>query len=378
MRYGIIGTGMMGGEHIRNIALLPDAEIAALADPDPGMLAAATALSQELGHQPRGFNDHQALLERERALDAIIVATPNHLHHAILLDAMETGLPILCEKPLATTQEDAWHLVQRGELRRAPVWVAMEYRYMPPVAALIDTAHDGSLGELHMLSIREHRFPFLHKVGNWNRANLNTGGTMVEKCCHFFDLMRRILRSDPVRLYASGGQAVNHLDESYDGRPADIVDHGYVVLDFADGTRAALDLCMFAEGSYWQEEISLVGSASKIEARIPGPSRFWPGRGEREAELVLSPRSEKGPIQVPVPVSETLLAAGDHHGSTFYQHRAFARMVREGGGPEITLRDGAIAVQMGLAAEDSMRTGAPVAFDGAHVSAPAADALRTS
>jgi myo-inositol 2-dehydrogenase / D-chiro-inositol 1-dehydrogenase len=57
-----------------------------------------------------------------------------------------------------------------------------------------------------MLTIREHRFPFLEKVGDWNRFNRNTGGTLVEKCCHFFDLMRLILRDDPVRVMASGGQ----------------------------------------------------------------------------------------------------------------------------------------------------------------------------
>jgi hypothetical protein len=51
-----------------------------------------------------------------------------------------------------------------------------------------------------MLSIREHRFPFLTKVGDWNRFSENTGGTMVEKCCHFFDLMRLITRSEAVRV----------------------------------------------------------------------------------------------------------------------------------------------------------------------------------
>jgi predicted dehydrogenase len=54
-----------------------------------------------------------------------------------------------------------------------------------------------------MLTIREHRFPFLSKVGDWNRFNRNTGGTFVEKCCHFFDLMRLILKLGPG---AGGGE----------------------------------------------------------------------------------------------------------------------------------------------------------------------------
>ena len=362
MRYGIIGTGMMGREHMRNIALLPQAEIAAIADPDDAMRVMATELAAELGHSPRVHQHPGEMIARERSLDALVICAPNHLHHAIMVEAMATGLPILCEKPLATTAEDAWDLAITGEERDAQVWVAMEYRYMPPIAALLGMVHDGTLGVPHMLSIREHRFPFLVKVGAWNRRAVQSGGTMVEKCCHFFDLMRVILRSDPVRLYASGGQAVNHLIDDGTGA-ADVSDHGFVVIDFACGARASLDLCMFAEGSYWQEEIAVVGSSAKIEARVPGPSRFWPGGVEREAELVLSPRAEKGPVRVPVPVNEEVLSAGDHHGSVFYQHRAFARMVREGGRPAVTLRDGAIAVEIGLAAETSMRTGQPVELD---------------
>ena len=107
-----------------------------------------------------------------------------------------------------------------------------------------------------MLTIREHRFPFLEKVGDWNRFNANSGGTFVEKCCHFFDLMRLILKSDPVRVMASGGQAVNHLNETYDGQVPDIWDHGYVIVDFASGARAMLELCMFAEGAEFQNTLS--------------------------------------------------------------------------------------------------------------------------
>ena len=111
------------------------------------------------------------------------------------------------------------------------------------------------------------------KVGNWNRTNERTGGTLVEKCVHFFDLMRRvpslaarpppsfpegaflfsrrrILRSEPRRIFASGGQEVNH--KSVD---SDVLDSAYVIVDFQSGARAMLELCMFAEASKHQEEV---------------------------------------------------------------------------------------------------------------------------
>jgi predicted dehydrogenase len=55
-------------------------------------------------------------------------------------------------------------------------------------------------------------------VNNWNRFNCNSGGTLVEKCCHFFDLLRLFADANPVRVMASGAIDVNHKDEVYDGK----------------------------------------------------------------------------------------------------------------------------------------------------------------
>ena len=98
------------------------------------------------------------------------------------------------------------------------VQVGLEYRYIPAVAELLARLRQNAVGRIRMVAIREHRFPFLVKVNNWNRFNKNTGGTLVEKCCHFFDLMTLIANSTPVRVMASGAQNVNHLDERYDGK----------------------------------------------------------------------------------------------------------------------------------------------------------------
>ena len=73
---------------------------------------------------------------------------------------------------------------------------------------------------------------------------------------------------------ASAGQEVNHLDERYDGEAPDIWDCGYVLVDFASGARAMLELCMYAEGSRYQEEISAVGARVRSNAwcRVPAAS----------------------------------------------------------------------------------------------------------
>ncbi len=324
-RYGIIGSGMMGQEHIRNIALLPGATLGAFVEPDAGMAAATLALMPQAVRCP----DIASLLAR-KDIDALVIASPNHLHVGQLQEiAAIRPLPVLVEKPLYTDEAQLPALERLARDYPAPIWVAMEYRYMPPVQLLRDMAGTAT-GGIKMLTIREHRFPFLEKVGDWNRFNRNTGGTLVEKCCHFFDLMRLILDDEPVRVMASAGQAVNHLDERYEGETPDIWDHGYVIVDFARGARAMLELCMFAEGARYQEEISAVGPSGKIEALVPGPGRFWnhdlgPAPVPR---VIVSPRNPTGPVEHEVPVDPRLLEAGDHNGSTFYQHERFLEVVR--------------------------------------------------
>ncbi|WP_352982715.1 Gfo/Idh/MocA family oxidoreductase [Mesorhizobium sp. M1338] len=351
--YGIIGCGMMGQEHIRNIALLPDAHVAAIFEPDPGMLAASLAMTPGA----RSAGSVAALLAMDE-IDCVLIASPNHRHLAQLEEiAKLRPLPVLVEKPLFTDVADEGRIAAL-KARLPLVWVAMEYRYMPPVAAFVEQAGDAT-GGIRMLTIREHRFPFLAKVGDWNRFNRNTGGTFVEKCCHFFDLMRLILKSDPVRVMASAGQAVNHLDERYDGETPDILDHGYVLIDFASGARAMLELCMFAEGSRYQEELSAVGGNGKIECLVPGPARFWPRHlGPAPVpQLIVSPRNPPGPQVLEIPVDPQLLAAGDHNGSTYFEHARFVAAVRGQGKVEVTSQDGWWAVIMGLAAEISARQG---------------------
>jgi predicted dehydrogenase len=357
--YGIIGCGMMGQEHLRNIALLPGARVAAIYEPDAGMMAASLALAP-------GARAAASVREvvTDPGIDCLLIASPNHCHVAQLEEiAGLRSLPVLVEKPLYTAPEDAARIDRLQAGFGAPIWVAMEYRYMPPVATFLAQSA-AATGGIRMLTIREHRFPFLRKVGDWNRFNRQTGGTLVEKCCHFFDLMRLTLQAEPVRVMASAGQEINHRDERYGGEAPDIWDTAYVIVDFDSGARAMLELCMYAEGARYQEELSAVGPTGKIECLVPGPGRFWPAHlgAPPVPQVIVSPRDPKGPVTLEIPVDPALLAAGDHNGSTYYQHARFNAVVRGEGQVEVTLRDGARAVAMGLAAQEAARSGTVVAL----------------
>ena len=347
LRYAMIGTGMMGCEHIRNLKAISGCEIVAISDPHQPSREAAASLLPSV----RQFSDYREMLA-EVELDVIVISTPNHTHLDVLCDVFKIGAHVLVEKPLCLTVEQCEiAIAQEAATHRdgRVIWVGLEYRYMAPTARLLQEIELGTCGEVKMVSIREHRFPFLQKVNNWNRFNKNTGGTLVEKCCHFFDVMQLIAKSKVVRVYASGKQDVNHLDEIYNSERSDILDNAYVIIDYENGVRGMLDLSMFAEGSINEQEICVVGSQAKVEALITqsivriGRRDGW-SQGVQEL-LVKQPED---------------VVPGFHSGASYLEHLAMQRAIREGTKSEVTLQDGLRAVAVGQAAHLSIAEKRPV------------------
>jgi myo-inositol 2-dehydrogenase / D-chiro-inositol 1-dehydrogenase len=360
IRYGIIGCGSMGREHILNLLSTDDCQITALQDPHKPSIDASLALLRGAAVQPKVFDSVSALLD-SGLCDAVVVGTPNFTHAAILREVLAADVHVLAEKPLVTKMEDGLDLVKRGKGRKKVTWVAQEYRYMPPVAELIRLAHAGECGTLHQVAIREHREPFYPKVSDWNRFSANTGGTLVEKCCHYFNLMDHILQEKPLKVFASGGQRVNHLNEKYDGKTPDILDSAFVIVEYPSGARASLDLCMFAENSVDNEIISVVGNEGKIESLIPsltlrvGRREDW---GKRE---VWGQVSGTGRGVATRRVWDTNIRyAGQHFGASWIEHQKFAKAIREGLPAEISLEEGLRSVATGMAAHRSIETGQAV------------------
>ena len=357
VRYGVIGVGAMGREHIENLKHIPGTSVTAIADPFPDSLDRAKSL---IDGEVKTFADYRDLLNSD-LVDAVIIATPNYTHIDVLKDALATSLHVFIEKPLCTTIEDCLKVINWSKNRKALVWMGLEYRYMPPVAELINIVHGGGVGEVQQVTIREHREPFYPKVGDWNRFRAKTGGTLVEKCCHYFNLMDHIAKETPVRVFASGGQRVNYLDEVYDGKPADMLDSAYVIVEYASGKRAMLDLCMFAENTVDKEYISVTGNAGKIESFLPsleirhgkrasvGNFKEWTYAAGKTKDL----DSRKG-------WGNSIEYLGFHYGASYLEHKKLHKAIVEGGKPEVTLEEGLRSVATGLAAHKSIDEGRPV------------------
>ncbi len=340
MRFAVIGTGMMGCEHIRNLAHNDEVDLIAVADPNPRSLdwalkACGTRFT------PKACASTAEVIDLQP--DAVIIASPNYTHCQLVKDFADSPIHLLVEKPMTTTLADARTLVEIAEQRSALTWVAMEYRYMPTTQSFLSNL--ARVGDLKMLFIREHRFPFLKKVDNWNRFNRFTGGTLVEKCCHFFDLMNHAIDARPLRVMASGAQDLNHREERYDGEQPDIIDNAFVIVDYANGVRACLDLCMFAEGSPNEQELVATGSLAKLEGWIP------------ENRLTLASRVDRKVTEIPVPPDTRIRYEGMHHGSSYLEQVQFINAIKAGTQPEVTSQDGYWAVAIGIAAQQAIARG---------------------
>ncbi|XP_020519349.1 uncharacterized protein LOC18428185 isoform X3 [Amborella trichopoda] len=296
VKYGIVGVGMMGREHMLNIAHLQGAAtVSCVADPHLPSQQSALNLAAKFGWSLKVFNGHQELLE-SGLCDAVIVSAPNMTHFHILMDIINHPRlhHILVEKPLCTTVKDCKKVIDSA--RRRPdivVQVGLEYRYMPATAKLIDVVKSGKLGRVHMVAIREHRFPFLVKV-------------------------------------------------------PDIIDNAFVIIEFENGSRGMLDLCMFAEGSKNEQEISVVGHIGKGEAFMP-ENIVRVGTRAAGGAGVETMKSEDPRIRYD----------GLHHGASYLEHLNFLDAIKAQGRhtPAVDLEDGLYSVAMGVAAQLSIEKG---------------------
>ena len=141
---------------------------------------------------------------------------------------------------------------------------------------------------------------------------------------------------------------MNHLDERYGGAVPDVIDNAFVIVDFAGGARALLDLCMFGEASPAEQEIVATGDEGRAACTVPA------------SELTVGRRAAGRSETTVIDVAPELLSAGSHHGSTWFEHEAFLAALRAGASPAVSLRDGLAAVAMGVAAERSIAERRPV------------------
>ena len=200
----------------------------------------------------------------------------------------------------------------------------------------------------------EHRLPFFDKIGQWNKYQEYSGGTLVEKCCHYFDLINLFAQSRPRRVFASGSMAVNFTEFEHARGKADIIDNANVVIEYDNGIRGSFNLVMFAPMFY--EEVVLCGDIGRL--RASENMDFLPGESLKSRLEIFG--GETFPSRLTTPSYPVAIEESGHNGATFFEHLYFVDNIDVGECTGPTAMDAFWSVVVGVAAERSVATGQPV------------------
>lgn len=357
-RLNLIGCGMIGREHMRVATLLGKAIVNGVFDTSGESLEIASKDFSSYANTALVIYDSLEEACFDESVDALLICTPNFTHFEILQTAIKSGKALFVEKPMATNLLEATIIVAMAQKYSNCIQLGMQYRYKSQYSEAFHLIKSKQvLGDVKTISMSEYRPPFLDKVNQWNKFNEKSGGTLVEKCCHYFDLINMMAQSRPVRVFASGGQAVNFKDFFYQGHVSDIDDNAFVIIEYDNGIRANFTLNMFCPELY--EELIVVGSSGRITASEK--SSFVDGRVSK-ATLVLENNAETGEQIFDLTYADLVERSG-HHGATFFEHMALIDRLDGKLTDSATPLQGLWALIVASAAQESMISGAPIIID---------------
>ncbi len=352
-KLNIIGFGMMGLEHALVTMLEGRAVVHGVYDQNQKSIEANTKLFN------RYVPNHELVVYEtleeachDTDVDALVICTPNYTHLSVVKEAIKSGKHIMLEKPMATTIEDAIEIKRITDTYQNVFQIGLQYRFKAIYnEAIHEVLERRAIGDVKTINIIEHRVPFLDKVDQWNKFSKYSGGTLVEKCCHYFDLMNLFARSKPKQVYASGNMAVNFTEFEKNDEKSDILDHAMVTVVYENGIHASFNLCMFSPMFY--EEIVLCG----IEGRLKAYENkdFLPHVSPETHLEVLS--GEHRPSKIMTPCYPTKIQESGHHGATYYEHKYFVDNIE--GKQTNTARpvEGLWSIIVAAAADESIRSG---------------------
>ncbi|MFL6064396.1 MAG: Gfo/Idh/MocA family oxidoreductase [Friedmanniella sp.] len=331
LRFALLGAGFIGSVHAKNLARHPDVDLAVVVDVDA---TRADQLAQRYG---AAATTEEAVAFDPGRVDAVLVAssTDSHAHH--LRRAADSGLAVLCEKPidldLASAVEVGRHVSSTG----VPVMVDFNRRFDRAYAELHRAVSEGEVGdvELVQLTSRGPTMPPLSYIAS-------SGGQMRDQAVHFFDLARWITGQDPVEVFAAGSALADPRVAEYGD-----VDTSVTTLRLPSGALVQVD-CARRTGYGYDEKIEVHGSTGMIEARRQRSGAVTRYTGTRVVEDGL----HAGWFERLQP---TYAAALDH----------FVRSVNTSVAPAPSLKDGLRAQAIAEAATTSLtsRASVPITYD---------------
>jgi len=316
--------------------------ITAIMNPGEKSREKAYELCRDHGDDPELYESLDAFLETGQ-FDTAIVASPNDQHVTAVVPLLNSDTDLLCEKPLATTLEAHDEMIAADRESDALLYVGFQRRVAPYYRKIEEVLASGTVGDIGMMNHVEVRDPFQSSSGGFRFSKERSGGALLEKNSHDFDLFNWYSGADPVRVSAFGGQHV--FTEN-----TDIVDQATVNVHYDDGTVGSLELCLY--NGVGHQDVYGVSTRKTSEYRGTDGVVLAPDKPD---VIEVQRRGETNSITV---------SAEGSHGGDIFQMRQFLRCLEESADPPATAVDAKKAAAVSFAAEESIeRDGSIVEID---------------
>lgn len=261
LNFGLIGGGNISATYAYVLQRNPDSTITAIADID---LIKARKIADAFGIKNIYADYHQMLIQER--LDALVICTPHYVHHEQALAGADHGLPILCEKPLATTMEDITDMIQHCS--SVPLGTMLQRRCYPNTIAAAAAVHHQALGKIEEVTLQFSCHKSFDFYSSWRGKKISGGGVLMSQALHRIDQLVYILGTP------SSVSGTTRITRSY----LEVEDYAHGKVFFGSEVVADIE----ADNSSGDEEtrsiISITGSAGRImlsddktlEWKVPG------------------------------------------------------------------------------------------------------------
>jgi predicted dehydrogenase len=301
IKTAIFGTGFIGRVHLDALRRLEGVEIAAIADAN---IEVARSLGEGFA-VPTISADYREIL-RDPAINAVHICTPNAMHFSMAKEALEAGKHVACEKPLATTVEEAQELVALAARKQVRNCVCHNLRYYPLVQHLRRMIEASELGEI--LSIQgAYSQDWLLYDTDWNwRIDSKVGGQsrcMADVGSHWFDMAEHVtglrvtsLVADLQTFHKTRKEPKGPIEtfankllgpEDYIARVVDTEDYGAVAFHMGQRVRGNLVASQAAAGRKNRLAIEVYGTKASAAWDQERPNELWVGSRDAGNQIVL-------------------------------------------------------------------------------------------
>ena len=251
LNFAIIGCGRIAQRHAEHINRLGN--LVAVCDID---LVKAGALATQ--YNANSYQSIEDLLAKETLLDVVAVCTPNGLHAKHSIQALNVGLNVLVEKPMAITVKDCQGMIAAAKTNNKLLFAIKQNRYNPPVAAVKDAIDKGILGKVYSLQLSCFwNRDAAYYNNSWKGTKDLDGGTLFTQFSHFIDLLYW-MNGDVDKVYTITGNFAHQDIIQFE-------DTGVVALQFRNGSIGTINYTVNSHAKNMEGSLTIFAEKGTIK-----------------------------------------------------------------------------------------------------------------